>query len=181
MGSTKFLKENIEEIKKTKSFKEFIESVGCNIFAYAGETPEYFSRSIFEDELSLLYDDFSVYVIDQATGEKRFWPYVTYRYQKAFIHFLIKKDKEEGRKYFEGLEEYVRNHEDEGKEVCDVIRKEIAVVNGLKNLDSVKFSKGKVEEFNKKLKLDKLMLATYRSLIGKQEEISQEKTRHKIF
>lgn len=177
MGNTKFLKENIEEIKKSKIFKNFIENtfVGCNIFINASETSGYFSRPIFEDDLSLLYDDFSINVIDHATGEKRLWPYVTYRYQKAFIHFLIKKDKEEGRKYFEGLEEYVRNHEDEGKEICDVIRKEISVVNGLKNLDSVKFSSKKVEEFNKQLKLDKLLLDTYRALIGKQEEISQEK------
>lgn len=172
MENKKFLKENFEDMKESDIFKNFIENTlfGCNILINARETSEYFSRPIFEDELTLLYDDFSITIIDHATDEKRLWSHATYYYQKAFLQFLIKKDKEEGRKYFEGLEKFIESHIEEGKVIRDELKEEIFVLNDLLNLENVKFPDKEVREFNKDLKIDKLFLNLYQSAIEKQEE-----------
>lgn len=177
MENKKFLKENLEDMKEADIFKNFIENTlfGSNIFVSTGETSEYFSRPIFEDELTLLYDDYSINIVEEITGKRTFWSHTTYCYQKAFLQFLIKKDKEEGRKYFEGLEKFIESHIEEGKAIRDELKEEIFVLNGLLNLENVKFSDKEVKEFNKDLKIDKLFLNLYQSAITKQEENNIEK------
>lgn len=108
--------------------------------------------------------------MDEITEERTFWSHATYCYQKAFLQFLIKKDKEEGRKYFEGLEKFIESHIEEGKVIRDELKEEIFVLNDLIKLDKVKFPDKEVREFNKDLKIDKLFLNLYQSAIEKQEE-----------
>ena len=174
MENKKFLKENLENMKEADIFKNFIENAlfGCNILINARETSEYFLRPIceWESTLHVVYDDYSINIVDEITEERTFWSHATYCYQKAFLQFLIKKDKEEGRKYFEGLEKFIESHIEEGKVIRDELKEEIFVLNGLLNLENVKFPDKEVKEFNKDLKIDKLFLNLYQSAIEKQEE-----------